>query len=181
VPYFLHYASNLLLAKGAEKAEGIFRISGSGRAVKELEAEVEQGNLAALDGAALHDLGSLFKSWFALLPESIVSSELVKDLRVVIGTTQDVVSFTERLPRAYSITLQFLIGFLQKLTAAEAETKMSAMNYGIVFAPNIVEIEATMDQLSSQASKTGCEFIVLLIENWDTSAVYPLNPQMLGE
>jgi hypothetical protein len=181
VPYFLPYVSNLILAKGAEKAEGIFRISGNGRVVKELEAEVEEGHLAVLEGAALHDLGSLFESWFASLPELIVNDDLAKDLQVVMGTTRDVVSFTEKLPRAYAITLQFLIGFLKRLTAAEPETKMTARNYGIVFGPNIVAMGDVTDALASHASKTASEFVAQLIEDWDTSAVYPLSPQTLGE
>jgi hypothetical protein len=180
IPYVLHVMTERLIEKGAEKTEGIFRIPGNGKKVLELEAQVNVGNLALRDGD-LHDVGSLFKSWFAKLGEPIVHESLVDSLKAAAEAQKGFLPFLESLPQPHFISLKYLIGFLQRLSKFADVTRMGAKNFAMVFAPNIVSLDSVKDPMQI-ASLTDMiqEFLAWLIGTWDTADIYPVPEPLLG-
>jgi hypothetical protein len=170
-PFAIHVIAEKLFEMGAESCEGVFRIPGNGKKVLQLEDEVNHGNLAL--EAGLHDIGSLFKVWFAKLPEPIVGVDLLGTLKSAYET-KTFVEFVENLPHAHLLTLRYLIGFLQRLAKAEGITKMTPKNLAMVFAPNLVALDHIRDPMQIAAyTEMIQEFICTLILSWDTSDVYP--------
>jgi hypothetical protein len=167
-----------LIAKGAEAHEGIFRLPGNIRKVKDMEQALNDGQ-DPVTGADLNDLASLFKSWFGSLPEALITDDQLPKLKTAYET-KEYVEFVQAIPRAHSITLKYLIGFLKRMTPCEAATKMSAKNYAICFAPNIVSSGSITNQsMLAQYAEISQEFLVHLIGHWDTSDIYPPPPALL--
>jgi hypothetical protein len=178
-PYVLYALTEKLFEKGADRTEGVFRIPGNGKKILDLEAQVNSGDLS-LNGD-LHDVGSLFKSWFVKLPEPIVGEDRFAGLKAAYEKG-NFLDFINELPRAPQITLKFLIGFLQRLSKASEVTRMTPKNLGMVFAPNIVALDHIKDPLQiARATEMIQEFLVSLVSDWDTTDIYPTPPSMLGE
>jgi hypothetical protein len=172
VPYIVHEMAQALLAKGAETYEGIFRVSGNLKKVKEMEEIVNNGG-DVIKTADLNDLASLFKSWFASLPESLVTDYHLGPLKTAFERRTHL-QFVATLPKAHYFCLKYLIGFLQRLVRAEDVTRMTAKNLAIVFAPNIVYSGSVTDPAAlTRHGEVAHDFIITLIETWDVTDMYP--------
>jgi hypothetical protein len=178
VPLVVHQLAEAMIHKDAEKVEGVFRKSGNPRKVQDLEEDVNKGK-AALDKADLHDLATLFKSWFVKLPERVVPQECAGALRNAFEAN-DYRPFVAALPRAHLLCLKYLVGFLQRIAKAEAVTKMNATNLAICFAQVILLVGKMKDQQQAlKMSETAHHFTTWVINELDTSDVYPLPPEAL--
>jgi hypothetical protein len=175
VPRIIHEMAEALLAKGAEQSEGIFRLSGNLRKVKEMEQQVNEGK-NPIPEAVLNDLASLFKSWFASLPEPLVAEAQLPALKAAFETRKHL-EFVQTLPSPALYTLKYLVGFLQRLVQAQEVTKMTPKNFAIVFAPNLVYSGAITDpQMLTAHGEISQDFIITLIAEWDVRDVYPAPP-----
>jgi hypothetical protein len=57
---------------------------------------------------------------------------------------------------------------------------MTAKNYAICFAPNLVDTESATDTSEASAlCEMAIEFICQLMETWDTGTIYPMKPELL--
>jgi hypothetical protein len=174
-PRILHVMTEKLFEKGIESVEGVFRIPGNGKVILQLEEAVNTGDLT-LDGD-VHDVGSLFKSWFAKLPEPIVGAEMLGALKTTFET-KEYAQFVTQLPKAHQITLRYLIGFLQRMIKFQEVTRMGAKNYAMVFSPNLVALDNIKDPLQiARYAEMIQEFVASLIGSWNTSDVYPPPPE----
>jgi hypothetical protein len=179
VPVILHEMTEALLEKGCERREGPFRLPGNGMKVKQMQESINNGG-NPLPAAEFNDVASLFKSWFSLLPQPIVDKETLPSLRTAFEL-KTYVMFVADLPPAHGFVLKFLIGFLKRLVIAEPVTRMSAKNYAICFAPNLVDTENVTD--TTQATficDMAIEFICQLVNTWDTREIYPMKRALLG-
>jgi hypothetical protein len=177
-PIILNRIAQLLLEKGVETTEGSFRRSGNVKKVQDLEEALNTGK-DLMAAAELHDLCSLFKTWFMRLPDKIVSQDLTGLLRSAIETA-DYASFMTLIPPAHLITLKYLIGFLKRIRLAEPMTKMSATNLAICFAPVIVfTSKLTCPVQATKASETSQHFTMWLLNNLQTDDVYPPPPEFV--
>jgi hypothetical protein len=176
IPMFLHRTSEILIGKGAEKVQGIFRLSGDMKRVQQIALEVNSGKDTITSGD-VHVVASLFKKWFRDLPDAVVNAAAMEQLGVAFSTKR-YIEFVEILPRAHRYVLTYLIGFLQQLVKAEPVTKMGAKNMAICFAPNIVRPESTEEAAVKRWMEIGTEFMVTLINAWDTSTLYPIRAEM---
>jgi hypothetical protein len=180
IPLMMHHRAEAIFENGGVRMEGIFRLPGNMKKVGELRLTVSQGP-SGLAGALIHDLGSLFKSWFGSLPEPIVDKDLVEKLTTAHGK-RTFIPFADELPALPQITLKYLIGFLKRMAVSAAVTKMGAPNLAMVFAPNIVDMSATIDPMQvARLSETSKEFLLALINEWDISEIYPLSQELLGQ
>jgi hypothetical protein len=179
IPYILHHMAEHLLKKGCEQAEGLFRLPGNMKHVEEM-AEATNNGRDAISQAAMHDIASLFKKWFRDLPDPVVNKESLPRLRDAYDD-KTYVEFVQTLPRAHMLTFMYLVGFLQRLVRSESATLMGAKNLAIVFGPNIVQTDERTEHEMKLFNDISRELIVALIETWDTSPMYPLNPDLLLE
>jgi hypothetical protein len=173
VPVLPHQIATAMLLHGAEQREGIFRLPGTMKKVKELEIAVGRGP-AALKIAELNDLGSLLKSWYGSLPQPLVTRDVAEKLRIGEEPAR-YVEAADALETINRLTLMYLIGFLQRVAKAEEATKMGPKNLAICFSPNLIDMSAASDPTkAAEASDIAQAFVIALIEHWDTSEVYPL-------
>jgi hypothetical protein len=173
VPVMPHQIATIMLSRGAEQREGIFRLPGNMKKVKELEAAIARGP-SALKSAELNDLGSLLKSWYGSLPEQLIPKEIGAKIPPAAPPAQ-FVEIADQLPPLNRLTLKYLIGFLQRVTKAQEVTKMGPKNLAICFCPNLIDMSSAVDPMkAAKLSDTAQAFVIALIENWDTSEVYPL-------
>jgi hypothetical protein len=180
IPYILHHMSEHMLKKGCEETEGLFRLPGNLKKVDEMADETNRGR-DAISAAPMNDIASLFKKWFRDLPDPVVNQDSIPLLREA-WDTKDYKGFVDKLPRAHKLTLMYLIGFLQRLVKSEPVTKMGPKNMAIVFGPNIVQLNDNADaSMIKLFADVAIEFLTTLVNEWDTSEIYPLNPDLLLE
>lgn len=170
IPIFMHKCAEAIIAKGGMKSQGIFRLSGSMRRVEEMTNAANLGE-DVLQGPELNDLASFFKKWVREIPETLVPPLYEEAYNDANDGTHRIIEFVNSLPKLYKCSLGYLVGFLQKIAIAVDETKMTATNLAIVFAPNVIQYKSDMMRDSSSNSRT---FLTYLLENWDVSFVYPL-------
>ena len=60
-----------------------------------------------------------------------------------------IIEYVSSMPRLHSLTLAYIIGFLQELALYENKTKMSTTNLAIVFAPNIIRERENANKLEN--------------------------------
>ena len=170
IPYFLIQMINYLFKKGAKNKEGIFRLPGNLRKVDEMVIASNNGD-NIFDEASLDDIASLMKRWFRDLADPIIPSNYV-DLLIESSNNNKFIEFTSNLPNINSLTLAYLIGFLQDLSKYENQTKMNISNLSMVFAPNIIQVRE--DIISKNIIELGKSFLIYLINKWDVSLIYPI-------
>jgi hypothetical protein len=172
IPISIHRMAEAIIEKGGERWEGIFRLPGSSDKIARMQKTINGGG-DPIPLADMNDLASLFKSWFAKLPEPIVNADFLPLLRTA-WETKNYPGFTEELPGAYVGVLKYLVGFLRRIAAAEEGTKMTPRNLAICFAPNLVDSRGISDPKQMQEySEMSQEFLVSLITSWDTSDLSP--------
>jgi hypothetical protein len=167
-----------LIEKGCDRREGPFRLPGSAMKVAQMQESINEGG-NPLPIAEFNEVASLFKSWFRSLPQPIVDKETVRTLKTAFEM-KAYIMFVADLPPAHGFVLKFLIGFLQRLLPAESVTRMTAKNYAICFAPNIVDTESATD--TNQAAflcDMAIEFMCELMDTWDTRDIYPMRQTFL--
>jgi len=182
IPFIIFYMSQFLLRRGAEKTEGIFRLSGNLKRVEEMAAGINDGK-DCISAAPLHDIASLFKKWFRDLPDPVVPVNRVVDLlNISEDENRDYIGFACSLPKPHKMILMYLVGFLQQLVKSSSVTKMDSKNMGIVFGPNIVQTsDITEPNQAKKFSTIAIDFLKHLIDNWETSEIYPLKPEYLTQ
>jgi hypothetical protein len=172
-PFLLHSLAEAIIAKGAEQTEGIFRRSGAWARVQEVISAITRGGdlQATLAHAELHDLASVFKQWFMVLPERVVFGRHTEELMNVYESNKDYSGFVEKLPPAHVNTLEFLAGFLRRLSTFESTTKMSVKNLAIIFAPVIVAPGSATDQFAPMRhTVVSQEFMLFVLRDWNIDA-----------
>jgi hypothetical protein len=180
IPFVVPVLARVLVDRGALAWEGVFRRCGELGVVSRIVGAINEGRdiaetVAATPDCRMNELAQIFKLWFSRLPERLVSGEHCALLRKVFQTTKDYLGLVHQLPLAHQYTLKFLIGFLQQIAKAETVTRMSPDNIGIVFGQALVTPSTSDDPLAvqSQISLT-TEFTSALLEQWDTSDIYPV-------
>jgi hypothetical protein len=161
------------MAKGAERAEGIFRCSGACSRFQEIISAINRGcDLhTTLARAELHDLAQVFKQWFTALPERVVFGSYTEELMNVYESNKDYPGFIENLPLAHVNTLRFLADFLRRLSTFVSTTKMSVKNFVIIFAPAVVAPGSATDQFAPvRHAVVSQEFMLFVLRDWNVHA-----------
>jgi len=176
IPIIVHRMAESIIEKGAERVDGIFRHPGNMRVVGEMKQDIEQGN-DPIPNAQIHDLLSLFKSFFRDLPNPLVPVNVLPYLKNASEDHCYIKFVQEHLPPAHLTLLGYLVGFLARLAKSAKYTRMTANNIAIVFAPNIVQPEFDYNEPTQvkQFQNISIDFVQFLIENWDVQKYYPLS------
>lgn len=134
-------------AKGALSEEGIFRLSGSNVAIKQLKERFNtESDVNLLKDEAYHDIhavASLLKLYLRELPTTILTRDLhhqfqsVSEMRDHNEKIAALGELVERLPQANGTLLRYLIAFLIKVINNADRNKMTVRNVGIVFSPTL--------------------------------------------
>lgn len=176
IPYIEYHFTRHILEKGGASQEGLFRISGRMTEVRKMIETFNTGVDAIQSDTSVNDICSTFKAWFREMPIPIVQPDKFAEITTVgENEKHKYIEYAESLLKAHKNVLKFLIGFLQNLVIYKEATRMDAKNLSIVFGPNIVQYDEESTESDIKITSDAANgFLQYLIENWDTSDIYPL-------
>ncbi|OHT15316.1 RhoGAP domain containing protein [Tritrichomonas foetus] len=173
IPYLLYYLTKLIVAKGGYNCEGLFRIPGNSRVIKQM-ADAADNSLDTIKDGDINDIASLFKMWLRELPNSIIPEKYLLDF---IQSYEDdkLIEFIKTIPQTHFYSLAYLIGFLQECATQENTTKMGANNLAIVFGPNIYSTSESSPEKLQDYNRLTTDALRWLIDNFNTRSYYPIH------
>uniref|UniRef100_A0A6B2L1X4 Rho-GAP domain-containing protein n=1 Tax=Arcella intermedia TaxID=1963864 RepID=A0A6B2L1X4_9EUKA len=126
--------------------EGLFRLPGNANRVKYLKMEIENGIDSCWDEELVHDVGSLYKMYFATLSESdtLLPSAMYTEFKGISTISEEdekiqkSKSIINKLPEANQHVLLSLLSFLNIISQYSAINKMTPKNLAVCFAPTII-------------------------------------------
>ena len=128
------------------KQEGIFRLAGNKKLIKEIEQEIFQGNYAFL--ATVDDplsVAVFLKRILREMGEPLWTFEYYSRFKDINDETwswveekvEKAYELVEKLPELNKETFKALLSFLYNLSQYENDNKMKPNNFAIVFSPNL--------------------------------------------
>lgn len=178
IPIFMHKICQEILNAGGKKMENVFCLPGNKSVIDMVVQYCDEGKVQ-LDKVDLIDLTSVLKRWLGDLPDSLIPISLYWDLEISLKRNS-LMAFIDKLPKVNHDTLGYLIGFLQEFVEVEKDTKVGVKQLSLVFGINVVRTVNTSDQYGmKQVAEVGSRVVTYLLENWDTSFIYPLPKNFL--
>ncbi|KAJ3025989.1 Protein fam13c, partial [Rhizophlyctis rosea] len=184
VPNILKQFVDFLSSESALETEGIFRIAGSAKVVRELRAEVEKAGVfptANIQPGDLPAVATLMKQWVREIKGGLIPPELTS---AIYEDDEDVdadpnILFKEHLsslPPSNLATFTYLLSYLHLLASHASVNKMTPHAIGVVFGPSIFRI-AHDDEVNEldmheqvEVSRRGAALVEKLVEGWGTIA-----------
>lgn len=176
----------------ATSVEGIFRLSGSEKRIKELKTAFDSpdryGKGLVWDGYTVHDAANVLRRYLNDLPEPVVPLDLYEEFREPLrGATKQAVGdadgpqFVEHFNEAVAIDsyqrlitelpplnrqlLLYLLDLLAVFAAKADENRMNSQNLAAIFQPGMLS-HPTHDMSPEEYRLNQC-VIIFLIENQD--------------
>lgn len=176
-PYLEYLLIEQIKMKNGFETTGLFRLPGNLKLVDDMTKDINS-SFDCLKKASIHDLGSLLKRWFRDFANPVVPVQTLENFRKA-HDDKKMIQFAENLPKTHMCTLMYLVGFLQECAQHSSSTQMHANNLAIVFGPNIVQVNDNEPGRIKLFSQMGNEFLLQLINEWNTSDIYPLDESYL--
>ncbi|XP_063681404.1 rho GTPase-activating protein 24-like isoform X3 [Bolinopsis microptera] len=130
------------------KENGIFRLPGNEKTVKQLKMEFQEGMEPNLEAKGdTHTIGSLLKLYLRSLPDSVIPSSLYEDFVAIILTYElnqqeglnELRYLINRIPCSAYNCIRRLCEFLFKVQTYSDSNRMDLNNLAIVFSPTILK------------------------------------------
>ncbi|XP_072534621.1 protein FAM13A [Salminus brasiliensis] len=155
--------------------EGLFRVSGSVRAVDSLKQKLDNGeDLDLQQDAEVCTVASLLKLYLRELPEGLIHPSIHRTLIQLHHESsedafcKDVCELLLRLPDVHYSVLRYLCHFLTQVEQQHHHNRMTALNLATVFGPNVFHVSPGFDGIQEQSV---CNKIMAkLIQNY--SAIF---------
>ncbi|KAH0792226.1 RhoGAP domain containing protein [Histomonas meleagridis] len=171
IPVFLYKIISELLAKDCQHTHGIFRLSGKTVNLDQYQYSANSGDFSFLESIDVYDLSSLFKSWIRSISGAIISKSLTE--RLGQSKKEQYMDIVNAMDIVNRNVLMYLVGFLKKQSETAEETKMDQGNLAMVFSPNVI-YPTDNPNLFVRLQTVASSFVEFLINEWDTSPLYPL-------
>uniref|UniRef100_A0AAR2L444 Rho-GAP domain-containing protein n=1 Tax=Pygocentrus nattereri TaxID=42514 RepID=A0AAR2L444_PYGNA len=150
VPLVVRSMVQYLRRHGMEQ-EGLFRVSGSVRAVDSLKQKLDSGeDLDLQQEAEVCSVASLLKQYLRELPEGLVHSSIHSTLIQLHHGEPDVRELLLRLPDVHYSVLRYLCYFLTQVEQQQHLNRMTALNLATVFGPNVFHVSPGFDGIQEQ-------------------------------
>lgn len=161
----------------ATDVEGIFRVSGSAKRIKELQTIFDSppkyGKTLDWDGYNVHDAANVFRRYINHLPESIIPHDfyftfrkpLQKEPRDVEETIRMYQRLIGQLPKLNGQLLLYILDLLAVFAENSAQNLMPAANLAAIFQPGL--ISHPDHNMNPQEYKVSQEVLIFLIEHQD--------------
>uniref|UniRef100_A0A6B2KZK3 Rho-GAP domain-containing protein n=1 Tax=Arcella intermedia TaxID=1963864 RepID=A0A6B2KZK3_9EUKA len=164
------------------QAEGIFRLPGSAPEVKALRDKVDNGEKVDLSSTFVHNVGSLFKSYFMELPTALLPEDLYdqfkkcyqeQEIDKKIEVTKALFSQIPECNRRVFIDLVNLLSSISKYSEINF---MAPKNLAICFAPTVIIPKqlANDAQTALIESPSVTSHLAFIVENLDD--IFPVVP-----
>ncbi|KAF9223716.1 Rho GTPase activation protein [Gyrodon lividus] len=142
----------LYLKENATEVEGTFRVNGSTKRMRDLQAAFETPPRygKSLDWKnehyTTHDVASVFRRYLTQMPEPVIPHDMYHDFRdalakrpfnhdVVIATYKRLIS---RMPRANQYLLLYVLDLLSVFARKSDKNLMTATNLAVIFRPGLI-------------------------------------------
>ncbi|KNC52686.1 DNA-dependent DNA helicase and ATPase [Thecamonas trahens ATCC 50062] len=161
-----------ILAKGGPKAEGLFRLSGENKLVKDLKARLDAGNYDVADIDSVHVLTGALKLWFRELKDPLIPEPLY-DQAVAAATEADAAAIFNDLSAPRQTIIQYLMGFLATISTPEivTVTKMTTDNLALIFAPSFLRCsDPAQMMVNAERERVFVKLLFLWLSAQDTTA-----------
>jgi hypothetical protein len=145
VPNFVLNCCEILVAHADE--EGIFRVPGSAKNIKEIASQVDNGNLVDLSEYGTCTIASLLKKYFRELPEPLLTNENHNAWMEIGSITNDdersqrVVQLFSQLPNHHKNLFITLFSLLCMISSEPhlKTSRMTSDNLSYIFGLNIMK------------------------------------------
>ncbi|EAY09928.1 RhoGAP domain containing protein [Trichomonas vaginalis G3] len=147
IPFIVSDLIAVLKQLGAERVEGVFRLNGSDRQIKELIEVIDNGRIQDWTPYSnVHTIATTLKRYFRAMAtiDPIIPFRLYNSIIEIarIQQTPKVISELKNLlkkldPGRYH-TLCFLIKYLNEVSKHDDENQMPAKNIAVCFGPNLI-------------------------------------------
>ncbi|KAL0574214.1 rho GTPase-activating protein [Marasmius crinis-equi] len=123
---------------------GIYRMAGATSEISALKETFNRGECPLVRTTDIHAICDLIKSWFRVLPESVVPTRFYHDViaAMQLESLEDRISTTrtllQQLPQANFDLLKRISEHLDTVTDFEEQNQMTAEALSIVFSPNLL-------------------------------------------
>lgn len=131
------------------ETKGLFRVSGHAEVISDLlvKFNTHQWKPEDADGVSVHNYCSVFKTFFSMLPEPLLTFKGYDKAAAFLNESSEVSedevkSFTrsliKSLPESNRNVAEFLFDFLAKVSLKSDKNMMTVTNLGIVFTPPLL-------------------------------------------
>ena len=149
IPLVVANCGKFLKTSKARQVEGVFRVNGSTKRVKELQEILStRRNIEDLDWTyyTVHDVASVLKRYLKSLPEPIIPFEVYDKFRLIYlsyehDPTELLIqyrAFIEELPVLNQYVLLYLLDLLHYFSRRSAQNLMTSSNLAAIFHPNLL-------------------------------------------
>ncbi|TFK62259.1 RhoGAP-domain-containing protein [Pluteus cervinus] len=181
----------LYLKENATEVEGIFRVSGSSKRMRDLQAAFETPPRYGKDldwtkeGYTIHDVASVFRRYLTQMTEPIIPHDLYHDFRDALAKdsyNQDEVILTykrliRRMPRPNQWLLLYVLDILSVFARKSDKNLMTASNLAVVFRPGLISHpNHEMSPKEHTLSQRVLEFMIAH-QDWFMDVVPPPPPR----
>ncbi|KAI6155226.1 Rho GTPase activation protein [Pisolithus tinctorius] len=159
----------LHLKDNATEVEGTFRVNGSAKRMRDLQAAFEKPPRFGKDldwkteHYTTHDVASVFRRYLTQMPEPVIPHHMYHDFRDALAKkpyNKDEVIATykrliQRMPRANQYLLLYVLDLLSVFARKSDKNLMTAANLAVIFRPGLIshpdhELSPSEHQLSQE-------------------------------
>ena len=175
IPYIEYFLIQSLLSKRSLNEDDIFIKSGKQSVIDEIIQE--NAPIDKISKCDVYELASLLLYWVKSLSNSLIPASLLDEFHRYCSE-EKYIEFTTKLPQAHCLSLMYLTGFLHEFSQGNG---LSPQFFSSLFGPPIIQVVRKFRSPYSAQSfeNDAIAFLYHLIQNWDTSPIYPLNPELL--
>ncbi|QRW04146.1 Rho-GTPase-activating protein [Ceratobasidium sp. AG-Ba] len=169
----------LFLKENATEVEGVFRINGSNRRMRELQTLFESPPRYGKDlnwkneSYTSHDVASVFRRYLTQMPEPVIPTEQYHSFRAALAKqprdVSEIISTYRRLikemPRANQYLLLYVLDLLSVFARKADKNLMTESNLAVIFRPGIISHPA--HEMQPQEHALSQEVLVFLIQHQD--------------
>ncbi|CAE6425312.1 unnamed protein product [Rhizoctonia solani] len=180
----------LFLKENATEVEGVFRINGSNKRMRDLQSIFESPPRYGKDlnwkheSYTSHDVASVFRRYLTQMPEPVIPTEQYHAFRAALATKskgeaeviQTYRKLIREMPRANQYLLLYVLDLLSVFARKSDKNLMTESNLAVIFRPGIISLPAHEMKPSEHALSQ--EVLVFLIEHQDH---FMLDPPARGD
>ncbi|KAG8741389.1 hypothetical protein FRC10_002909 [Ceratobasidium sp. 414] len=180
----------LFLKENATEVEGVFRINGSNRRMRDLQTLFESPPRYGKDlnwrneSYTSHDVASVFRRYLTQMPEPVIPNEQYHNFRAALSKQPRDVSevihtyrrLIKEMPRANQYLLLYVLDLLSVFARKADKNLMTESNLAVIFRPGIISHPA--HEMQPQEHALSQEVLVFLIQHQDH---FMLDPPARGD
>ncbi|KAL4072736.1 Rho GTPase activation protein [Scleroderma yunnanense] len=169
----------LYLKDNATEIEGTFRVNGSAKRMRDLQAAFEapprygKGLDWKSEHYTTHDVASVFRRYLTQMPEPVIPHDMYHDFRDALARKpyrEDEIIATykhliQRMPRANQYLLLYVLDLLSVFSRKSDKNLMTATNLAVIFRPGL--ISHPNHELSPNEHHLSQQVLEFLIEHQD--------------